>query len=238
MGDRLGVSDVILRGLAHLERFVVLPQQWEHEDVVWDRTGLADAQLNSDLQKRLALREGMQTFRVSGEQFQASLRNIEHTPSRPRVRLADIHYVWQADGNYYGVSTFELAPASALNATVEVPPGMSLVSVAVADLPAAVVPSGPHGLAVLLGPPRLPQHVEIVFRGTLANACSSSGLLRFEAPSLEGLEVDETLWTVYGPAGAGPGDPVDPDGITPMTPSDWSWNARGQPGQYSVWRLM
>ena len=91
---------------------------------------------------------------------------------------------------------------------------MTLVSLTVADLPAAVAPAGPQGWQFALGPPQLPQHVEVVFQGTLADARASAGPLRFEAPSLAGLEVEETLWTVYGPAGAGRGDPVD---ASPMT---------------------
>ena len=214
MGDRLGVADVILRGLGQLERFVVLPQRWEREEVVWDTAGLAETALPSELQKRLALPPGMQTFHVLGEHFQASLKNIEHRHNSPRVRLADIYYSWQADGDYYGVAAFELTPASASTAVVTLPQGMTLVSLTVADLPAAVAPAGPQGWQFALGPPQLPQHVEVVFRGTLANAQASAGPLRFEAPSLVGLEVEETLWTVFGPPGAGRGEPLDTSAMT------------------------
>jgi hypothetical protein len=214
MGDRLEVADVILRGLGPLERFVVLPKRWEREEVVWDTTGLVDAPLPSDLQKRLALPPGTGSFHVLGEHFQASLKTIEHTPSSPRVRLADIHYAWQTDGDYYGVSAFELTPASASTAVVKLPAGMTLVSLTVADLPVAVVQTGSQGWQFALGPPQLPQHVEVVFRGSLADGRLASGPLRFEAPVLAGLEVEETLWSVYGPASAGRGDPID---AVPMT---------------------
>jgi hypothetical protein len=75
----------------------------------------------------------------------------------------------------------------------------------VAELPAAAVPAGQHSWRFPLGPPQLPQHVEIVFRASGAAGVGSSGPGRFEAPTLEGLEVDQTLWTIYGPESAGPG---------------------------------
>ncbi|HTU25170.1 MAG TPA: hypothetical protein VMF30_07220 [Pirellulales bacterium] len=209
MGDRLGIADVILRGVGQLERFVILPHRWENEEVVWDTVGLTDAQLPSDLQKRLPLGGGMQAFHVLGEHFQASLKNIEHTSIPPRVHLADVGCVWQADGEYYGVAAFELSPASASRAVLKLPPDMELISLAVADLPTAVTSVGAGAWQFSLGPPQLPQHVEVIFRGTLAGGRLSAGSLRFEAPMLADLEVEKTLWTVYGPSAAGRGTPLD-----------------------------
>jgi hypothetical protein len=215
MGDRLGVADLAAHGLGPLERFVVLPQRWEQEQVVWDTTGLALVQLPSDLSKRLALRKGgVRTFRVVGDHFHASLKGIEHSPGKPHVRLADIQYVWQADGNYYGVCAFDLTLASDSSAILNLPPEMSLVSVAVADLPTPVVLTGERRWRFALGPPQLPQHIEVVFRGTLPRGQASFGPLQAEAPILEGLQVDETLWTIYGPPGAAPGELVDADPAT------------------------
>ncbi len=88
MGDRLGVADVVPIGLGKVERFVVLPQQWESEHVVWDRTGLADAQLTGELRKRLALA-------ARGCRYSGCRENIfKHRSEISSIRRAAPEYVW------------------------------------------------------------------------------------------------------------------------------------------------
>ncbi len=151
----------------------------------------------------------MRAFSPAAEHFQASLKGIEHAESKPRVRLADIHYVWQSSGDCYGVCAFDLTPANDDSAVIELPPNLSLISLTVADLPAAVASAGDRNWRFALGPPQLPQHIELVFQGTVPAGAGSAGPLRLEAPVLQGMEVDQTLWTIYGPPAAGLGQPVD-----------------------------
>ena len=209
LGDRLGIGDVTPQGLGQIKRYVVLPQQLGPEQVVWDTPGLALAELPPELKKRLALGGGMRSFSPAAEHFQASLKGIEHADSKPRVRLADVHYVWQSSGDCYGLCAFDLTPASDETAVIELPPNLSLIGLTVADLPAAVASAGDRNWRFALGPPQLPQHIELVFQGTVPPGAGSAGPLRLEAPVLQGMEVDETLWTIYGPPAAGLGQPVD-----------------------------
>ena len=146
----------------------------------------------------------MRSFSPAAEHFQASLKGIEHADGKPRVRLADVHYVWQSDGDCYGVCAFDLTPASDESAVIELPANLSLVGLTVAGLPASVASAGDHSWRFALGPPQLPQHIELAFQGTVLSGGGASRPLRLESPRLQGMEVDDALDRLWA-VGRGPG---------------------------------
>ena len=206
LGDRLRVPDVIPRGAAKLDRFVVLPGEWESQPVDWEMTGLTPSAVPADWQQRPA----GNFYQVLGEHFQAALKSIERVSGRPRVRLADICAAWHADGAFAGAASFDLDPAGTGHFVLNVPPQIELVHVSVAGLPVALAPAGPDSWRFALQSTQLPQRVEIVFRGTLATRSGPTGRVQVPAPGIEGVEVDRTLWTVYGPPSAGPAALLEP----------------------------
>jgi hypothetical protein len=82
---------------------------------------------------------------------------------------------------------------------LELPPGYAVLHATIDELPAQLIALGDNRWRVALGPPELPQRLEIVFTGELSGSASQK---KFEAPRLLDLQVDETLWTVYSPHSA------------------------------------
>jgi len=89
-----------------------------------------------------------------------------------------------------------------------------LVQLSVADVPTSPLPQRDNAWRVPLGPARLPQRIEVVFAGTLADAGSHTGRC-FDAPTLGDLPVSETLWTVVGPADFAAGEPEAGEPLSP-----------------------
>jgi hypothetical protein len=72
------------------------------------------------------------------------------------------------------------------------------VRVASSTSPTPPVPAGEGRWRVALGHGGLPQRIEVLFSGSLPEA-PGSGAIRCDAPTLEGLPVRQTLWTVSCP---------------------------------------
>ncbi len=216
MGDRLRAADIVPRGAAKLERFVVLPQRWESQQMDWETTGLTATTVPAEWQPPLSATWPMSFYQVLGEHFQAALKSIDRPTGRPRVRLADIHAAWHADGAYAGVASFDLDPAGSTEAILDVPPKVELVHLSVAGLPVAASPVGADKWRFELGSTQLPQRIEAVFRGVLSAKSEPIRRMHVPAPGIEGVHVDRTLWTVYGPPSAG--TPALPDAASQCTP--------------------
>jgi hypothetical protein len=208
-GDRLRVPDILPLRAQHFERFVVLPSHLDLQQVMWDTIGLSRAELPADFVVRGPNAQSLAVYQVAGEHFQASLKAVKRTGASSRVMLADIHLIWQPDGNCQGVATFDLEPGTANSCVLELPPGHQLLHAAVESLPALVVPLDGNRWRLGLGPQQLPQRVEVIYTGPLAG---SSSRRRFQAPRLVDLGVDRTLWTVLGPPQFGSGGPAGSPG--------------------------
>ena len=217
MGDRLRVPDVIPRGAIKLDRFVSLPSEWESQQVDWEMTGLTPTTAPADWRMRPSSAQPTIFYQVLGERFQAAIKSIERVSGRPRVRLADISAAWHADGAFTGVASFDLDPAGSGQAVLNVPPQVEVVHLSVAGLPVAAAPAGPDSWRFALQSTQLPQRIEVVFRGSLGARSGAINRVQVPAPGIEGVEVDRTLWTVYGPPSAGPATLLEPtSGLTPV----------------------
>jgi hypothetical protein len=130
--------------------------------------------------------------------------------------LADILAAWHADGTFAGVASFDLDPAGSAQAVLNVPQEVELVHLSVAGLPVAAALAGPDSWRFALQSTQLPQRIEVVFRGALVASAGPADRVQVPAPGIEGVEVDRTLWTVYGPPSAGPASLLEPTSI--LTP--------------------
>ena len=193
-GERLRVPDIVPQRIQQVDRFVVLPQRLDLQQIVWETMGLARATLPSDVVPQTVGGESTAAYQVEGERFQALLKSVQRASTTARVKLADIQVVGQADGSCQGVATFDVEPAGATTCVLQLPANCQLLHASLESVPAQLAPLGDDRWRLSLGPPELPQRLEVIYVG---HASSSSGHGHFEAPRLNDLQVDQTLWTIY-----------------------------------------
>jgi hypothetical protein len=127
------------------------------------------------------------------------------------VRLCDVTVAWQTDGTFCGVAAFDVDPRGAGHCPLHRPPNCQWVNVSVEGMRVEPIAEGDEGLRIPLSSQRLPQRIEVVFRGV----CDRNAQTRFEAPAVNGWPVQQTLWTVLGPSSWPGGDPEE----TPSIPA-------------------
>jgi hypothetical protein len=196
-GDRPSVPQVVLREAGPMRRFIVLPKRIDSRPVAWETKGLKRSELPDVLRAGISSGETV-AYEVVGKPDGVTLRAPGDRRTDARVRLADFHVNWSADGTCRGVATFDLEPGQATECPLWLPAEYRLVQVVIAGLPTPPISTGKNRWQVPLGPDRLPQRVEVLFCGELAEA-GSAGRQSFDAPALGTLPVEQTLWSVSGP---------------------------------------
>ncbi len=145
-------------------------------------------------------------YEVIGETFQAVLSSTQSQPAAARVRLADIRYAWQSGGEYRGAAIFNVDAGKAAECSLALPAGAALLSLAVAGVPVDPLPAENGDFDVPLSPDAPARRVEVLFAGEQEGPqAGPGGGRRFWAPSLRGLPVDRTIWSVAGPPCCAPG---------------------------------
>lgn len=205
-GDRLRVPDIRPLGIGEAERFIVLPQQRELQQITWETLGLTPAKLPAELASRRTGQSYL-AYQATGESFQASLRAVERATALARVALADIHVAWQRDGNFEAVAAFNVDPAGASGCVLALPQNCRLLRTAIEGLPSQTVEEKEGRWRLSFQSQQLPQRIEVVYTGPVEGAGGSTR--RFPAPRLVDLEVAETLWTIDGPRELGLGEPLE-----------------------------
>jgi hypothetical protein len=195
-GDRLRVPDIVPQHMRELVRFVLLPQRLDLQQITWETVGLARAKLPLEWAQQRPSAASAAVYQVEGEHFAATLRGVQRANAVARVALADIHVAWQPDGHYQALAAFDVEPAGATSCVLELPANCKLLHASIESIPAQLAPLEHNRWRLGLGPPQLPQRLELVYTGALADSTDGQ---RFESPRLVDLEVEETLWTVYGP---------------------------------------
>lgn len=209
-GERVCAPGVVLEG-AHVTRhLLVLPTQWQLHPVVWETQGLKPTPLPDDLDVKPVGRESFVAYQVEHPSFQAVLKPVI---GQPQVFLADVSLTWEADGGCRGVALFDLQSAGSAVGWLRLPEGLELVQVTVAGVPATAVRDTDQRWQLPLSPSEFPQRLEVLFRGRLAIA-SPNGACRIAAPTLDGLPVRQTIWTIAGPPFCQPGVP---EGLTSVS---------------------
>jgi hypothetical protein len=197
--DRLFVPNVIPRGIGAIDRWLILPTQQQSQRITWETEGLTVTPLPPELQKQFEPSEGNQTYRVTGEQFQAQLKTIDRATRAARVSLADVQIAWHSGGYCYGVASFDVDATGIGQAVVNMPRDFELVHLTVGGLPTPVQSVGENDWRFDLGLAQLPQRIEAVFRGKLADDPTNQKNVSFLAPALQGLKAENTLWTIFSP---------------------------------------
>ncbi|MGD9724246.1 MAG: hypothetical protein AB7O59_23990 [Pirellulales bacterium] len=193
-GDRLRVPDIMLKRVQQVDRYIVLPQRLELQQIAWETVGLARAKLPAGILVHEREADSPAAFHVEQDRFYAALKGVQRASASARVKLADIYLVPQPAGQCQGVATFDIEPAGATSCVLELPDGCRVLHAAVDNVPACLRELGSNRFRVSLGPPELPQRFEVTYASTFA---SHSDGRKLPAPRLLDLEVDQTLWTVY-----------------------------------------
>lgn len=206
-GEAPSMPEIVPRGADQVEHYFRLPSQVGLESVHWETLRLEPAALPEPLADSALEQEGFVIERVTGSRPRAVLGALSPAAEQPRVVLADIHLAWQADGSYEGMAIFDVQSFGARNCAVRLPPRTQLLGVFVSGV--SVSPrtqtDGVWEIPLLLE--QLSQRVEVLYSGQLETARGGWERVRLEVPELVEWPVNQTLWTVYGPPGAGLGEP-------------------------------
>jgi hypothetical protein len=234
-GDRPSAPQVALRQASRVEQFLALPKEADGQPIEWRRQDLKEARLPAGLDVPPDA-VPLTVYQVVGRDYRAVLSR-NRGRQEARVRLADVLIAWQADRSCTGVATFDLEPGRtppdgrSAACGLRLPSNFRLLQVSVAGVPTEPVPVDPAPAdagrwRVPLGPARVPQRIEVFFRGELPGPghaslvgpdreSVSAGSQSFDAPVLEDVPVEQTLWTVIGPAAFEPGEPEDASLLSP-----------------------
>ena len=211
-GDAVSVPNVRLHSGTISRRIVVVPVRLDSRSLSWETHGLT--QLNPKTGAP-SLRSVKQTamYQVRSESFRAVLKS-DQAGREPEVSLADIFLAWHDDGTVRGVCTFDVEPGRAADLALWMPARLQWVAVVVGGVPVIPESQGDRTwrLPLVLG--RLPQPVEVLFTGTLQPPLFGTGQ-RIAVPTLKGVPVRQTLWTLVGPPQYSP--PLV-DGADPIAP--------------------
>ena len=193
--DRPSVPNIAVLPVDDLQRWILLPSRAQGQAIHWRTRGLRP----TATPKRLAASADskMSAYEVAGEAVQAVLEPVASPPSASFVRLADITEAWSADGSCCGAAAFDIEAGGAGDCPLSLPDGYELIQVSVEGMSVAPQATGVRTWRFPLAAQRLPQRVEVLFRGEVYNIDHVRRY--FEAPKLGDLPVRETLWTVIGP---------------------------------------
>ncbi|MDX1943979.1 MAG: hypothetical protein SFU86_01125 [Pirellulaceae bacterium] len=191
--ELVSAPDASVLDAPRVERIVVLPGRGGTERLAWETSGLqAIAGTAFDLPAGL-IPPGNEAFQVVAPRFSATARLLDRPTQRPAVRLADYELRFTGQ-RLVGTARFDVAPGSARQVPLELPPGQELVRVAVDGTPAQLVRTASRQWQIGLIADALPQRVEIVFSGGVGAGPDE----RLAVPHLGGLSVAKTNWTIAG----------------------------------------
>ena len=197
-GERVRVPDVRPLGLGLVRRIVLLPTSSNEQKYYWETRGLNFEPLPASFASTSPNTEIERTCQVVGDGFEATLKSVEKTIQRPRVRLADIRLVLPDEQRGYGIASFDLDPAGGESCLLELPAEDRLLHASLNDGPAVLTQIAPNQWKVSGGAARLPQRIDIIFVVDRA-ADVGDPAREYHAPALIGFAVDQTLWSVATP---------------------------------------
>ncbi len=196
-GQSPAAPDIRLQKTEKYSRWLVLPRQFKDLPADWETRSLRPAELPASLAAPTDEKDNF-AYEIIGEAPIAVLHAQATAPGSAKVRLADVQLAWQADGACHGTAVFDLEPGGQTFCPFNLPEGYELVHASIDGQPAATIPNGPGKWKLPLASERLPQRIEVVFQGVLADPLGY-GPRNLTAPSLGVLPADRTLWTVSIP---------------------------------------
>ena len=196
------------------EHQVLLPTRDPFRPLVWQTQGMEKTARPEPFNQELLRQGHWEAYRVIGGQFTARLQaGSQH--AQPEVRLADIHFRWEADGACSGKAQFYLLPGGQDRCVLCLPPGFRLLHVQVDKNPSPpLLHQDTPRYTVLLSSSVLPQVMEVSFLGRLPPGVLE-GLQPFPVPWIENWSVGASLWTIYSPASY---ELAEPEGVGRISP--------------------
>jgi hypothetical protein len=182
------------------ESFLALPDSIEGEPAVWTHRGIEPAELPRGLRPHSPSPQPEETFRITADSFNVALRPRNDRASSASIRLAETAvHVGSAEG-MLTLTRFVLAPEGLDQCVVKLPAGERLVRSTLGGHPALARQLDPRRVQVQLGPPNLPQSLDVVTR-TVERPQDLSQLVEMRRPVLEQsgqpIPVEFSLWTLY-----------------------------------------
>lgn len=199
-GEPVRPPRVRLPAVEIVSHLVVLPKRPRSKPVQWKTRNLLSTTVPSEFPMDLSAAGPVAAFQVTRNDFDAQMTSDKSQPGRREVYLADIRVGWDLDATCWGVASFSLNPAGSPDCVLAMPSGTRLVQVFAGGLP--VQPEGlrERRYLVRLGPPHLPQRVDVVYT-VASGAPKGVAPIAVESPRLVDLPVRKTLWSVAQPSG-------------------------------------
>ncbi len=198
VGERVSVPEIVLRDAKPGKRFLVLPTQSQLQPITWETHGLDESRLPAEFAAPPVGREALVSYEVRSEPYRAVLKPLERADRAVQVHLADVSLAWRSDGTCYGMAAFDLAPSEMTQCCLRLPSGLRPLQVTTSGLLSPPSYVDENRWEITLNSGGMPQRIEVLFEGELAGHLGA-GPVEFEPPSLEGLPVRQTLWSVSGP---------------------------------------
>ncbi|MDZ7619586.1 MAG: hypothetical protein U1E05_21510, partial [Patescibacteria group bacterium] len=199
-GERVRVPDITVKDIRGIARFIILPRRVDGLAMDWHVQGLQPVSLAQVAPELAPEQSSLAAFRVVKRPFSAELSELTASWGEGRVYLADYAVEWRASGAVGGVARFLVEPGAGQQCEVHFPEGTRPLMLEVDGRQSPLTGlSAADTLRVTLGPPGIPQRVEIVFEASATQP--SRRKLELAAPSIAGTPVEQTLWTVAVPWG-------------------------------------
>jgi hypothetical protein len=213
-GQHASAPDVRLLDAIRQSRFLLLPRRLENQQLAWTTRGLVPRQVPDSMASIVSDPSLYRIYQMVGEHCRADLRSIDSSAESPRIRLVDVDWLWNLNGTSHAVAAFDIDPAGATSCELQLPADGNLVQAQLDAVPAQLSPLGDNRWNVWLGDNKLPRHLEVIF---VVNHSQLDGkTLLLSAPALVDLPIDRTLWTVWSPAAAGVGTPMENTSVSPL----------------------
>ncbi len=199
-GQRISVPDIGAKGTHNVARYVILPRRVDDRPVDWQVQGLQHVPLAEVAPELSPERSSLAAFRVVGRPFTAELPELSVAWGEGSVYLADYAVQWRPDRCVAGVARFDIEPGTQRVCRIRFPEGARplLIEADGRQVPWTGLPDS-GTLEVPLGPPGIPQRVEIVFEAPPVRTVHNT--VRLAAPFVVDLPVVRSVWTVAAPVG-------------------------------------
>jgi hypothetical protein len=198
------VPDIRLEALNHGHNYVWVPNKSDVQRLVWNVDGVRAASIPHELLPAGAELADGRAFEVIAPKFRISGDLQPLSPSSARIRLADTKIAVGDRGGQLIETRVVLDSKGLPELTVRLPSDQELVSVTLDGRPALAFQTAAMHWRVSLGPPQLPQVLEIVSRSMGQGVAPKR--LELRRPALQAgnssIPVDVSLWTFSQPTKA------------------------------------
>lgn len=188
--------------LAHVgerQEFLAVPAIIGGQQATWTKRGVEPAELPRSLREQGAVPAGTEALLVTADFVNVALRPRATRASAANIRLADTAVRVAAGGGQVSVTRFVIAPEGLSHCTVKLPDGDELVRLQLDGHAALARSLDPRSWQVQLGPPELPQVLEVVTRSAMPTA-GAARVVSLARPNLENagetIPIEFSLWTL------------------------------------------